>query len=202
MKITKEDFLKYGIESVIVAFGVFLGIVISEWNSQRKMNDQVDRSLNYMIEEIQANISAINNAIQYHDIIAKEFDSAISKVDEQEYFVNYYASDGFKFNSLPSWNGPGLAILESSAFESAKISGVFQELDINTIQLISKMYAQQETYSMYGQAVFDKLTDINAESKTFDVILILSVMSYDLRYSEKGLKLYLEENIGKVKPAN
>ena len=199
MKITKENIVKYSLESLIEAFGVFLGLVVSDWNSQRKINKQVDRSLTYIIEELQTNVNTLDKAIDYHIKIALEFDSAVSRLDREDYFVNYYASEGFKFNTLPSWSGPGMALLEKSAFESAKIGGVFQELDVSSLQLISKMYSQQETYSMYGKAVFDKLTGINSESKTFDVILILSVMSNDLLNSEKGLKIYLEQNIEKLK---
>lgn len=199
MNITKNDLLKYGIESLIVAFGVFLGIVISEWNAQRKINNQVDRSLNYIIEEIHDNTAALEYAIAYHKKIAREFDSATKNMDKNKYFTYYFEDGGFQFNELPSWKGPGMAILENSAFESAKLSGTLQELDIKSLQFISKMYAQQETYTMYGKAVFNKLTDIHSESKTFDVILILSVMSNDLLYSEQGLKEYLEENIVRLK---
>lgn len=199
MKITKENIIKYALESLIVAFGVFLGLVVSEWNTQRKMDKRVERSLNYIIEELQTNINALDRAATYHEKIAAEFDSAAGRLDEKAYFANYYADNSFKFNSLPSWNGPGMALLESSAFESAKIGGVLQELDIKTIQLISKMYAQQTTYSMYGKAVFDKLTNIDSDSKTFDVILILSVMSNDLLNSERGLKIYLEKSIERLK---
>lgn len=199
MKITKEELVKFGIESVIVAFGVFLGIVISEWNSQRKINNQVDRSLNYIIEEIQTNVTTLENAIAYHKKISLEFDSAMKSLDKNMYFTYYFEDGGFQFNELPSWNGPGMAILNNSAFESAKLGGTLQELDINTLQFISKMYAQQETYTMYGKAVFNKLTDIHSESKTFDVILILSVMSNDLLYSEQSLKNYLKENVGRLK---
>jgi dolichol kinase len=63
MKITKENIIRHVPKSLIVAFCAFLGLIVNEWDSQRKTDKQVERSLNYIVEELQTNANALGNAI-------------------------------------------------------------------------------------------------------------------------------------------
>lgn len=52
MSIAKKSFLKYLLELLIVSFGVFLGIEVSEYKSDKKMRENVDQSLSLIVEEL------------------------------------------------------------------------------------------------------------------------------------------------------
>lgn len=97
-----------------------------------------------MLAEFNLNAKRLESAYTYHQKVAVELDSATKLLNERDLNSLYYQNEKFRFQTLPSWKGFQTAFLSNSAYESAKLSGVFQELNISTINLISSVYEYQK----------------------------------------------------------
>lgn len=199
IKKTKNIFLKYILESVIVTFGVVLGLFLSDWNTQRKTDINTETTLNYIIAELESNLPTFEAAIKYHQQIGIEFDSAAKSIKDLDLDNLYYNNTSFKHYDLPSWNGMGTVAHENIVYESAKISGVFQELNISTIQKIEKIYKQLEFYEEFSKAPLDKFLEVDSQTKIVDIYRIIELMKYDILNAEKSVLKKLEEAIVDLK---
>ena len=195
----KQNILKNLIEFIIVAFGVFLGILVSNWNLDNKTNRQINRTLEYIINELQSNTDNLYSTIVYHEDLKAGYDSVKEKFTEKVLATSYITNNTFTIDSIPGWYGPNISQLENSIYESAKIVGIFQEIDIKTIQLISNAYTKIENYSAIREKIIDKFLSIDSHIKTSDVIGIIETLNNDVLPFEKQLKSQLEQTIEKLK---
>ena len=198
MKINKSEVGKYSIELIIVMAGVFLGILVSNWNLDNKTNRQIDRTLDYIINELQSNADNLYSTIVYHEDLKAGYDRVKEKFTEKVLSTSYITNNTFTLDSIPSWHGPNISQLENSIYESAKIAGIFQELDIKTIQLISNAYTKIENYSVIRERIIDKFLSMDSRVKTSDVIGIIETLNNDVLPFEKQLKSQLEQTIEKL----
>lgn len=187
MKKRTSTVLKYLIELLIVAFGVFLGVFISEKNAQKKINENTEKSLSFIIEELDSNINQLSNSIDYQTKIISSLDSVTQNLKESDLEMMYYSNRKFRFNELPNWRGMGFSSLENISYESAKINGVIGELNINTTRLIARAYQSQKGYSEFSKEVNRKLFEIDSNSKIIDVLGIFELLKYDVLSTEKWL---------------
>jgi len=178
---------KYFIELLIVAFGVFLGMFVSDWNIQKKTNQNIDKTLTFIISEIDSNIDKLENSIEYQTKIISSFDSVVNVLEETDLEIIYYKNKKFRFNDFPGWQGFRFSSLENIMYESAKINGVLQELNITTTQLIARIYQKQESYLEFARKVNNKLLTINSKTKVIDVMGTFELVKYDILSTEKWL---------------
>lgn len=195
----KSSFLKYLLELMIVSFGVFLGIEVSEYKSDKKMRENVGESLNLIVEELKSNSLKLEESINYHQNIKAGFDSLRTNISREDAYLPYFSNTVFRHNTIPNWNGLGVPRIEDIAFESAKIGGIFQELSIDEIKLISNAYKKLNTNTELGRSLTAKLIGINSETKIVDVIGIFELLTNDVLMSERYLKKELDETIEKLK---
>jgi len=201
MKIAKKSILKYFLELLIVAFGVFLGIEVSEYKSDKKMKENINESLKLITKELQSNALRLEKSILYHQKIKVGFDSIRKNVSKENAYLPYFSNSVFRHNSIPSWNGLGIPGIEDIAFESAKISGIFQELDIEKTKLISNAYKKLDANTELGRSLTTKFIGIDSTTKILDIIGILELLTNDVLLTEKYLKKELDETIEKLKKA-
>ncbi len=189
---------KYLLDLLIVAFGVFLGMVVSDWNTQRKTKGQVEKTKQYIIDELKTNIHNLEYAIKYHTQLRVEFDSIASTMNDEDRLANYYRNKKFRYNKIPSWTGPGITLLDKSVYEGAKMGNFLQEFDIKTLQLIARTYRHQDGYEVLGKKMLDKLFSIDFDTKTIEVMSFMELLIFDILPSEEHLKTHLEETIKKL----
>lgn len=187
MKKSSKTILKYFLEFFIVAFGVFLGVYVSEWNFQKKTDANTEKTLNFIVDEISVNITKLETSIDYQEDLIKSIDSLIALLNKDDFEAIFYRNKKFKFNKLPNYQGLRFSNLENIMFESAKINGVLQELNISTTQLIARLYQKQEGYKSFSTQVNSKFLNINSESKVVDVLSIFELVKYDGLSTEKWL---------------
>lgn len=199
MKIAKKSILKYFLELLIVAFGVFLGIEVSEYKSDKNMKENVAESLGLITIELQSNAARLEKSIVYHQKIKVGFDSLRKNISRENAYLPYFSNNVFRHNSIPNWNGLGIPGIEDIAFESAKIGGIFQELDIENIKLISNAYKKLNSNTELGRNLTTKLIGIDSDTKILDVIGILELLTNDVLLTEQYLKKELDETIEKLK---
>ncbi len=184
-----NNILKYFLELLIVAFGVFLGVYLGEQKEQKKNETNTYNAYTEIISELKSNAKRIEDVISYHEQIAIELDSATRALSPEDYALEYlFNKDKFNFTKIPSWNGFKTARLSKTFYESAKISGVFQDLNINTIQLIASIYEEQDNYLIFSKQSFNKLVDMDSDTKIIDLIGQLERLSkFDIYQIEKYL---------------
>jgi len=187
MKKGAFSILKYLIEFIIVAFGVFLGVFVSEKNAQNKINNNTEKSLTFIIEEIDSNIMKLTNSIDYQSQIIASLDSVTHNLRQSDIGNSYYKNRKFRFNNLPGWRGMGLPSLETISYESAKMNGVIGGLNIHTTRLIARAYNRQEAFTEFSKKVNNKLLEINSNTKLIDVLGIFELLKYDIFSTEKWL---------------
>lgn len=179
--------LKYFIEFLIVAFGVFLGIYTSNWQSKEKIKIEKEKSLNYIIEELENNKNKLQYSYDYHNSIKIELDSITQAIDNEQRFANYIGNTSFNHNQIKGWEGINTANLDDTAFEAAKISGIIKEFDFKVIQNISSIYKHQATYAEFGNSIFNKMINFNSSNKVEDVLGSLQLICNDLKNYEASL---------------
>lgn len=178
---------KYSIEFVIVAFGVFLGLWVSEWTNERKTIVKKEKSIQYIKEEIESNKTSLLKTIEYHKLIKVGFDSLSKNLTLREKMVPYLESKSFNHNQINGWFGLRLPEFEDVAFEGAKISGIIQEYDFKLIQEMAKVYKTQAFISEFGKSILNNMIDANSSTKTIDVISILELLTRDFLFAEEEL---------------
>ncbi len=193
MKKRLSTVLKYSIEFLIVAFGVYLGVFVSERNVQKKIDENTERSLTFIIEELDSNIDQLNNSIEYQTKIVSSLDSITQNLEDSDLEMIYYSNRKFRFNELPNWRGLGFSSLENISYESAKINGVIAELNINTTRMIARAYHNQQAYTEFSKKVNNKLLEIDSNSKIIDVLGIFELLKYDVLSTEQWLLNQLKE---------
>lgn len=182
-----KNIFKYLIEMFIVAFGVFLGIIVSDWRTQRKMDRNVDKTLGYIIEEIKTNKKKLESMAKYHAGINHQFDSISSLFTEEDLGMPYLNHPKFFHMNLKNWRGVGITRIDKIVFEGAKINGVFGELDISTIQLISSLYQQSDEYNKVCEATLNKFFLTDNKATLSDIAEIFELMKYDMSMTEINL---------------
>lgn len=195
MKDNSKRILKYLIEFLIVAFGVFLGIYVSEWRSQNKMAANVEKSMKYIVEEMESNRDNLEKTIAYHEMIKVNFDSLRRTLSMEDIMQPYFGNDKFRHQQIKGWTGIGLSNFEDIAYESAKISGTIQEIDIELIHLISKMYKQQDFNTEFGKTTLSQMLDMDSNAKVLDVINVIELLTTDVLNNEKHVLKNLNKTI-------
>lgn len=196
-----KSLFKYILEAAIVAFGVVLGLYLSEQNAQSKVNENTKVTLDHIVQELRANRELLIQAQEYHKKISVEFDSLAKTVTAEDLEKVYYSNDKFKHFMLPSWQGVGTAKVKSIIFESAKLGGVVQELNINTIQNIASIYETLDTYETLSTAVEDGLLNVGSSTKVADVFRVFELLKYDIQIFEEYLVKHLDEKADELKQA-
>ena len=198
MNKTLKSILKYLIEIVIVAFGVFLGVYYSNVNADNKTQKEKNKSISLIISELENNEGLIKEYIKYHENIKIEMDSIVPSLSENELYSDFTRSE-FKHFEIKGWKGFLFARLQRTAYESAKTSGVIKEFDIELIQKLSDVYNFQDMYTDFGTSILDKAIGINSSMKLMDFIGTVELMTSDLLGTEKALFEKLEKNITELK---
>lgn len=195
----KRPILKYLIELTIVAFGVFLGMMVSEYKSNSKIKENTTKSRSFIVSELETNIEILNRNIHYHEEIKKGFDSLRTNLSEEIAYSTYFANHQFRAEQIPGWAGIGITRLENIAFESAKISGIIQNMDIDEVKQISSAYQILDVNQEFGDRITQKLMAMSSESKILDMIAILELLTNDYLYNERLLVNELNKTVEKLK---
>ncbi len=198
MKNRKKSALKYLIELSIVAFGVVLGLMVSECRSKIKIKENVQNSRALIINELEANLTALTNAVNYHQKIKNGFDSLKTDIPTETLLLPYFPKNKFRHEEIPGWNGLGIVNIEDVAFESAKIGSIFQHMDIDEIEQISSIYRELHNLSNHGSNIKDKFLSMNSDTKILDVVGVLEMVIGEYLNNERHLKTELEKTIQKL----
>ena len=193
---------KYFFEILVVAFGVFLGIVVSEAIATQKQNNQTERSIDYIIKELKLNQEALESSIAYHENLKISFQNLTKDITEEELQEPYFKSRFAPFNKIEGWKGPSIPKMQNSMYEAAKTANIFQNLELDELQSVSKIYLRLNAFNEFLNIWWNRFLIIGADTKTMDVFINFNILFSDILQSEKNLKLDLEKAIDQLKKRN
>ena len=181
-----------------MAFGVILGLFVSNWNEKKNIEAKVEKTLTHIVAELETNVERLDTAYVYHSRICVSIDSVLSDLPEEEFLLPVYKSN-FKHYEIPGWNGVGIPGTEKIAFESAKVNGFFEEIDIEQIQDISRAYKLLESYGQLSKAPLEKFLGLGSDSKVLDIVGILELICYDVKENEKYVSKKVRDLVTKIR---
>ncbi len=188
-----RNILKYILELIVVAFGVFLGIYVSEMKNEEKLYNEKERSIELLRSEVKHNIAELERSIKYFEMIKTNFHTATDSLTTSDLDQYLFVNTKFSTRNIKNWNGLQVANFESTAFDATKVSGAIRQFDIELIRDISKVYTFQQTTIDNGNKVLDRLINVNSTTKVSDLYNIFYLITNDLLLSEKKLlKLLIE----------
>jgi hypothetical protein len=191
--INKTEIIKYGIELFIVMIGVFLGMLASEWNTNRSQELLLQTSLSNISLELETNENYLKNSLRYHEKINEILDSIWKIIDKAKLYKNFMEVHGF--SQIPNWKGIGMRTMQNSSYESAIIGKAFVNMNPTILEKISKIYSDFSTYNSTKEKITDKIININSETKLIDVLLTIEIMRSDIMNYEKYLKDECEKTL-------
>ena len=190
---------QYGIQLLIVAFGVYLGTYVNEERGRRKMQKEVDLSVKLILEELESNQEILEKTISYHKELKENLATHMSSMKEGDGMKSYFFNDEFKFQKIKGWKGIGVVSLEDLAFEGAKINGITQHMDVERLAIISGVYKYQKVTHELSNSVVQQLMNMDSDTKTIDAMIMLQKLTTDVLENEKGLLRMTSESIEKIK---
>ncbi len=164
----KEKRVDYFLQLIMVVVGVFLGMLASDWNNDRSLNQSKLNLLNGLKTELQSNVDYLKSR-KNKDIkpFFKSLDS-ISKIWNNDSIFLYkpYVGDLEKFSNFPKL---GRAKLDDAMFEATKYSNMLSNFEVESLKQITKAYNFQynleEQHYMYAQ----RISFMNSKSTNKDV---------------------------------
>ncbi len=199
MKTFRKKILTHLIELIIVAFGVFLGIYVSEWKSAERMQKNTFKSLNYIIAELEANHENLGRAIEYHVTIKANLKKITSQLDETTFDKPYFGNKEFHVMKIDQWTGVGLPDFKTISYDGAKLNGIFQEIDFEIVQLIASAYKQITFSQEFGKSILDKLLQSNSSTKVADIVGTVELLTSDVLNNEHRVASELKNIIKELK---
>ncbi len=190
---------QYGIQLLIVAFGVYLGTYVNEERGRRKMQKEVDLSVKLILEELESNKVILEKTISYHNELKENLATHMSSMKDGDAVKPYFFNDEFKFQKIEGWKGINVINLEDLAFEGAKINGITQHMGVERLAIISGVYKYQKVTHELSNSVVQQLMNMNSDTKTIDAMIMLQKLTTDVLENEKGLLRETSESIEKIR---
>lgn len=174
----KLKFSEGFVQLLIVVAGVFLGMLLTEWNANRKLSNKIETILDQIKIEISDNKVLLNSSIEYKKPFFSKYDSLIETIDEDLRNEPLYARS-FQ-ERLPGWRGIGGGRLDNAMFETAKFSDVLPEVDIELVKAISKVYNNQEVYNKLRESFINQYFRLNSGSSYSDALFLMNGIRQEL----------------------
>lgn len=141
------------LEAFFVVLGVLLALAANNWRDDYNKQQRAELALSSIIEEINANRTAVDEAILYHTAL----------MDTLYKHMGRYG--------VTSENRPGMDVFAggfvnpaeplSRAWETANATGVIENMPYEQVLLISSVYKHQDQYEVlsttFGQEIYKRM---------------------------------------------
>lgn len=181
-----HKYWEYLIQITIVIFGVFLGMMLNEWNSDRKASNEQNFALEQILKEIEEHGSWLENTIPYHDTIIHVIDSIVINSDKNALMRPFLINGGW--SQIPKWKGTKIFPLHASAYESAKISNVLTNIDSELLGQISAYYENIDLYNQFCHHITATIFNTTSNTKFVDSMFIILLLKEDLMGRENTIQ--------------
>lgn len=180
---------------LIVIAGVFLGMLLTEWNLSRKTSNKVDIAINQIKIELVNNQKILEDGINHKRPFFFSLDSLEQNMSE-EVKRELFFEEPFR-ERFPQWKGIGGGRLDDSMYETAKFSDVIPEMDIELVREIAKVYNTQRIYNGLRETLINRFLEMNSSTTYADALRLMQQIrqelgSYEFKLQEE-YKIALEK---------
>ena len=178
----KATFAKILLEIFAIMFGVYLGLLATQWNEHRKGLQEKEQSRLNLIEEMQANQMRLSKVIDYHEMLRDSswiYYNNPSNVKERPAFFK-----GLQISSLPD-----------GAYQTAILSESINLFSQKDIRSISNLYTFQRDYNEFAKLALSGLItqDMMREDNMMQLARYIGITMTDISNMERSLmKSYKE----------
>ena len=178
----KATFAKIILEMFAIMFGVYLGLLATQWNEHRKDLQEKEQSRLNLIEEMQANQMRLSKVIDYHEMLRDSswiYYNNPSNVKERPTFFK-----GLQISSLPD-----------GAYQTAILSESINLFSQKDIRSISNLYTFQRDYNEFAKLALSGLItqDMMREDNMMQLARYIGITMTDISNMERSLmKSYKE----------
>ncbi len=178
----KATFAKILLEIFAIMFGVYLGLLATQWNEHRKGLQEKEQSRLNLIEEMQANQMRLSKVIDYHEMLRDSswiYYNNPSNVKERPAFFK-----GLQISSLPD-----------GAYQTAILSESINLFSQKDIRSISNLYTFQRDYNEFAKLALSGLItqDMMREDNMVQLARYIGITMTDISNMERSLmKSYKE----------
>jgi len=160
---------------ILIMIGVFLGLFVSNWSSAKEQDSRKKVLIENLLNEVKGNYEKINKTISYHEALR----------DSTRHYLKH------KKTNIPDFfKGLNTSTLTSSAFETGIQTGIINELSIEKIQSLNKVYAHQKSYTNFCNIVLSGIINKNIsddDQSIRNIIRFLYVSMTDISIKERDL---------------
>ncbi len=163
---------------IIVMAGVFLGMLLTEWNTSRKSSRKKEVVIEQIQIELISNQKILESSIEHKKPFFESLDSLERSVSDElgdELFFNRPFLERF-----PGWQGVGGGLLDNSMYETAKYSDVIPEMDIELVREISKVYNTQNIYNGLRESFINQFFMMNSTTTYDDALRLIRQIGQEL----------------------
>jgi hypothetical protein len=167
-----------------IMFGVYLGFAMNNYGERLRLNNQADVYRSMLVNEIKENHQAIISVHDYHKKLVADFDTLLT----QESIAESFRSSNFR--------GFRPGFVSSSAYDTGVQTGIIQELGLELVQTLNRLYTLQGKYNRFNENMVSSFLsntypETNAEVR--GVIASASMSMNDVVYFEQELVSYYEQ---------
>lgn len=137
--LTKKDYIKLLIESVLIIFSVLLALFLNEYRGNIKEKRIQDEAFVKINHELMVNLEVLNEWLPYHQEVLINLRTALKSDSSRATMVS---KDGVYFWGLMP-RGVVQRLLDDAAWSALKSSNVFANIDFKRMLLLSKLYKLQ-----------------------------------------------------------
>ena len=138
--VSRRSFVAPLSQVALVLLGVLLALAADRWNANRERAQRAGLALAAIHRELLENQSRIERAMLHH----RTMRDTLSKLVSASRLPDPQLYNSGMLNP---------ALINSTAWESAKDSGILGELSYDLVLKLSRLYASQERYRSLGQAL-------------------------------------------------
>lgn len=163
----KSAITTYLSELLIVMAGVFLGMLVSNWNATRKLESNRKEIIRSISNELQENKEQIMVFRDRRRLFMSSYDSLYQNLTKEDFKEKFY--DRPFEERLPNWSGLGSYKPDDAMFEAAKYGNILIGMEVELLQELSRVYNAQEGAYELQKTFLDRFFSINNETTYGDV---------------------------------
>lgn len=165
------------LQMIPVMVGVYLGFLVSDWSDARNRKAQSELLIENIQSEINRNKKQLDTVFEYHKILR----------DSSRY---YFDNEVTITNRPPYFKGTRTGSLVGSAYNTGIQTGIINELPINMIQSLNRLYNAQENYNDFSSMVTTSFINkkfSNDPEDLREIVRFLSMTMTDIVIKEQEL---------------
>lgn len=206
----KENWIKYGFETLVVTVGILGAFVLNNWNEERKAKiherqllEELIVNLNSNVEEFNQNINVTKSQIEGIDLILDHLENGKPYHDSLDFRILLYIEQiSLSTSAYETFKSVGLNTIRSEALKM-EIIQLFEMTYPDAINLIRDVALQR--YSV-TRDIFNKYFRTNRELVALPVdyeSLPHSQEFINWAYNRRGWKMgVINANNGLIQPTN